>query len=361
MSNERTILIRVDASAKIGIGHLMRCIALAQALKKKDYNVIFVSRKLDFASEDILSRHDFNLELLEDDIDENKDGDLTSQIAQNHGARCIMVDHYGLQEDFRTLLKNKGFHLLVVDDILKQSRITADIILNQNIGAQSLEPVYRKIAPEAKAFLLGEKYVMFRSEILSRGESIRFLRTRKLEVLQQKKRNPNILVTFGGTDSLGLSPRIIEVFKNIPSDLFQQIYVVLGSNVSSSVLTATKTAMRNFPVVNLFINPDMAALMEDADVAVTAGGSTVYELAFMGVAQVILKIAENQDLVCRSFAQKKSAQVLFSPIKKEDLSKAILDLLHNRDLISGYSRMNMDIVDGMGVDRVIDSIASYLD
>jgi UDP-2,4-diacetamido-2,4,6-trideoxy-beta-L-altropyranose hydrolase len=360
MNNEKTFLVRVDASAKIGIGHLMRCIALTQALKKKGYNAIFVSRKLDLASEDILSRYDLNLELLENDIDENQDADLTSRIAQNHGARCIMVDHYGLHEGFRTTLKNKGFHLFVVDDIPKQSRITADVILNQNIGSQSLEPVYKKIAPDAKALLLGEKYVMFREDILSRGESVRFLRSRKLEVLQQRKRNPNILVTFGGTDSMGLSPRIIEVLKDIPSDLFQQIYVALGSNVSSSVLTATKTAIRDLPAADLFINPDIAALMEDADVAVTAGGSTVYELAFMGVAQVILKIAENQDLVCRYFAQNKSAQVLFSPIKKEDLTKAILDLLHNRDLISEYSRMNMDIIDGMGVDRVIDGIVSYL-
>jgi UDP-2,4-diacetamido-2,4,6-trideoxy-beta-L-altropyranose hydrolase len=360
MENEKTILMRVDASSKIGIGHLMRCLALAQALKKRGFNAEFVSRKLDLTSDNVLTNHDFPLELLENEIDEEKDAALTSEIAQNHGARCVIVDHYGLQEHFRTVLKNKGFRLLVVDDMAKQTRITADIILNQNFGAQSLESVYKTIAPEAKVFLLGEKYVMLREEILSRGESSRFLRSRKLEVLLQKKRNPNILVTFGGTDALGISPRIIQILKEIPPSLYQQIYVALGSNTPSSVLSATKAAMRDFSPANLFINPDMAGIMEDADIAVTAGGSTVYELAFMGVAPVILKVAENQEIICRSFTQKKSAQVLFYPIKKEDLIKAILDLLQNRDLISEYSRINMDIIDGKGADRVIDGVISYL-
>lgn len=361
MENEKTVIIRVDASLKIGIGHLMRCLALAQALKKRGFIAEFVCKKLDLTSDNILSNHDFLLELLEDDIDEEKDADLTCEIAGKHGARCVIVDHYGLQERFRTFLKNKGFHLLIVDDIANQSQITGDIILNQNFGAQSLESVYKKIAPGAKALLLGKKYVMFRESIIKRGESARFQRSRKIDLLLQKKRNPNILMTFGGTDALGLSPRIVQVFKDIPSDLYQQIYVVLGANASSSVLSATKAAIRDFAPANLFINPDMAGIMEDADIAVTAGGSTIYELAFMGVAPVILKVAENQDLVCRSFAQTKSAKVLFSPIKKDDVKNALLEILQNRDLISGYSQINMDLIDGKGVERVVDGIISYLD
>ncbi|MBN1900073.1 UDP-2,4-diacetamido-2,4,6-trideoxy-beta-L-altropyranose hydrolase, partial [Candidatus Sumerlaeota bacterium] len=316
MNNEKTIIIRTDASSKMGIGHLMRCVALAQALKKRDYSAVFVSRKLDGTCEDILSNFDFIPEFLEDGVDEERDAALTSEIAENHDARCVMVDHYGLQERFRTFLVNKGLRLFVVDDLPKQSRISADVILNQNFGAQSLEPVYKKIAPETRTFLLGEKYVMFRQDILTRGESARFLRPRKLEALLQNKRNPNILVTFGGTDALGISPHIIQVLKEIPPDLFQQIYVVMGSNTASSVFSATKAAMRDFSPANLFINPDMAGIMEDADIAITCGGSTVYELAFMGVAPIILKVAENQEILCKAFSRKKTARVLFYPIKK---------------------------------------------
>ena len=360
MQKGDSLVIRTDASSKIGIGHLMRCLALAQALARKGLNVIFISGKEDLSASHILLQYGFSPHLIENNIEQERDAELTCEIAARYQSRLIVIDHYKLQELFRTRVKSRGFYLLVIDDIADQDRITADLILNQNFGAESLLSRYKEITPLANDYLLGECYVMFREEILNQGKNIRISREHHLQQLIGNKRNPNILVTFGGSDPLGLTPQTISILKEIPSSLYHRILIVLGANAPIFTKEAAQKEIQDLPSAEVFINPKISELMGEADIAITAGGSTIYELAFLGVAPVIIRVAENQNRVCQNFARKGSAIVLFDPKDMKTLKKSILHLLSNVALISEYARTNMKLIDGKGVDRVVEHILNMV-
>jgi len=356
-----SIIIRADASSQIGLGHLMRCVALAQDLEQKGYHPIFVCRPLDNIAPRILSSFSFSPLLMDDNIDESRDSERTVGFAKEFGAGLVILDHYDLQEGYRKNLKDAGLSLFLLDDNPIAGHITADIILNQNIGSGSLESRYKAISPSARFLFLGEKYAMFRKDIKEKGIIARARRPERLRQLGENRAKPNLMVCFGGTDSLKMTPGIVRILASIPQDLFHEIFIILGPHTSQEMKEQTGIASRNLPQARMYVHPDISELMSRTDIAITAGGSMAQELAFFGVAPVIVRMAENQDIICKGFQERNSASVIWNPHDRESIQQKIIDLLSDGNTISHYCFRNMQLFDEKGTDRIMENIRAYLD
>lgn len=349
--------MRCDASSLIGMGHLMRCLALAQALRRNGFTPVFLVKKYDGVAGEILARYQFTPIFLPDDLDEIQDAEAVRKTAEEQGAALVILDHYGMGESFRITIRRAGFPLLVIDDLAEAEIISADAILNQNMGASALCDRYHHIAPVAGIFLLGERYSMFREDILEKGERSRRERKARLDEIASGGRKPDILITFGGSDVRGLTPLAMEQLK-VYHELYHEVFVACGPGISKGMLWKSICALvRDIPRMSVLSQPDLSELMGSVDIAITAGGSTAQELAYSGVAMIIIQVAENQRIICSGFQEKRLARVLEAkPCLEENLSSAIGSLLRNPQEIRAFAEGGMQTFDGDGCTRIIHAL-----
>ena len=280
-----TLLIRADASLSIGTGHIMRMIALGQAWQAQGGEVHFLCAEITPALEQRLASEGFHLLRIDATLGSQEDLSETMHLiaetlhADRQNAR-VVLDGYHFGSDYQLGIKAAGFKLLVVDDYGHADFYHADWVLNQNISAR--EELYAKRSPDTK-LLQGPKFALLRREFLKyRGWQ------RQIPEIARK-----VLVTLGGADPDNVTGKVIEAL--VPLDIEVKV-VVGGSNPHLLELQQAVVSLRTQPAkIELVQNPtDMPGLMAWADLAIAAGGSTAWELAFMGLPFFTIILAENQ-------------------------------------------------------------------
>lgn len=274
------LLIRADASSQIGTGHVMRCLALAQAWQDRGGQCIFVMATIAPAIEKRLQSENIEVIKIETDLGSAEDAEKTITLAQQVGASWVVVDGYHFSGLYQKRLKDADLKILFIDDYGHAEHYWADIVLNQNVYAH--EELYQHREAYTQ-LLLGTNYVLLRREFLEWQQW-----SREIPEIAQK-----ILVTLGGADPENVTLKVIEALKKLDNQDLEVIVVVGGSNPHYAILEeATKNT--KFPM-NLRQNvTNMPELMAWADIAITAGGSTCWELAFMGLPSLVIILAENQ-------------------------------------------------------------------
>ena len=180
----------------------------------------------------------------------------------------------------KSTIKLKGFRLLCIDDYGHAAQYCADVILNQNLSADI--SLYPNCFPNTR-FLLGPRYALLRKEFICYKNWPRVIPS------VAKK----VLVTMGGTDQDNCTLRIVHALNKISiPDL--EVAVLLGpaNEHKSEIENALKISPFNGKLLVSLDN--MAEAMAWADVAIAAGGSTSWELAFMGLPSLLVILAENQ-------------------------------------------------------------------
>jgi len=154
------IAFRVDASADIGIGHLMRCLALSEELSKRGHSCFFVSKT---DNDEFISKIEKNNEFFQIDSTADLEEDAGSLIkfSNEKNIDWIITDHYGIDTDYIKNIKGNDIKVLSVDDT-SQIHYFSDVVLNQNIGSEKLKYSSEK---DTK-FLLGPKYAILRDQLL---------------------------------------------------------------------------------------------------------------------------------------------------------------------------------------------------
>lgn len=266
------VLVRADASTSIGTGHVMRCLTLARALSERGAAVTFVSCELDGSLRErvLAAGHD----LVEVHGAPGGAGDVSACSERAREATAIVVDGYGFDAAYRRALRAAGLPVLALDDLVA-GPLEADLVLNPSPDAS--EAAYRA-AGERAELLLGPRFALVRVEVLAHRESTSV--------------GDGVLVTFGGSDPLGLTVPVAEALRRaLPSVV---LWVVLGGSVREP--SAIERALRvidgpTFVVRNL---PDLGDAIARSRIAVSAAGSTMYELAALGRPSVLVVVAENQ-------------------------------------------------------------------
>jgi UDP-2,4-diacetamido-2,4,6-trideoxy-beta-L-altropyranose hydrolase len=333
------VLIRADANAQMGTGHLMRCLALAQAWQSQGGEAIFVTV---CDSEGLLQRirgEGFQVVELQKTYPDPDEWDATSRVLAAYPEAWVVLDGYHFDPAYQRRVKKTGHSLLVIDDMAHLDHYYADVVLNQNIHAAQLdyscEPYTR--------LLLGTEYVLLRREFWSWREW-----EREIPDVARK-----VLVTLGGGDPDNQTLKVIRALQEVDVEGLEAVVVVGGSNPHWEELNS---AARVVPGVRLVRNvSNMPELMAWADVAITAGGSTCWETAFMGLPNLVLILVENQREVAEALDNYGLGLSLgwHKKIRVSSLAKTLKQVMYDSARRAKMSEKGKYLVDGAGIERII--------
>lgn len=265
--------IRCDAGAKTGVGHLVRCVALAEELVARGTSVQFLSDlgDLPWAEQQLLGRglpwHP-------------APGDSAGLVAEADrlGLDAVVLDSYLLTPDHGTALRSSGRRVLaVVDgDLLGQQ---ADIYVDQNLDAELLTPAL----PVGAVRLAGLDYALLRSAV----RSLRPAAPRSAE----SGRTPRVVCFFGGTDAYRAAPVLSRLLIRTGAP-FDAVVIGADENLRAELHAVTPGPGQRLEVVSP--TDELPKLLADADLAVSASGTSTWELLCLGLPAALVWVVENQ-------------------------------------------------------------------
>lgn len=337
------LFIRADANSQIGTGHLMRCLALAQAWQLHRGAIKFITACDNERLRQRLLDEGFQVITLDKPYRECNDLHATLQLLGPHSGACIVVDGYHFDSTYYSLIREAGYKLLAIDDMAHLDHYDVDLLLNQNINAEELSYNCRADTD----LLLGTRYSLLRSEFLT-------WQSWKREIPKIAKR---ILLTLGGSDSENVTPMIIRVLQRL-NEPNLEVKVIVGSANPHLNALSRLVASSNDDIQLLASIKKMSELMAWADMAISAGGSTCWELAFMGLPNLIIIQAENQEGIAEGLQNKGVALNLgwYTTVTETALERSVVDLMYNTAKRQKMSQQGRRLVDGNGRTRVVTAL-----
>lgn len=342
------VLIRTDASVKIGSGHLMRCLTLADQLAGKGADVAFVCRDLPGGMFDLLQARGYRgarFSLVEErDGFQQADAEETIRAARSlfpDGFDWLIVDHYQLDVLWERVLRLQAKKIMVIDDIANRQH-ECDLLLDQNY--ESTER-YRKLVPGKCRLLLGPNFALLRPEYAAYRKLIK---SRNREVRR-------VLVFFGGSDDRNITGLSLEALSQRElRDL--DVDVVIGANYRHREKLESQVAERPKAII-YGPRPHLADLMAHADLAIGAGGVTNWERMCLGLPSLVVTIADNQVPISKILDNEGAIRLVgdSEDITTEKILCAIVDEIKMHQRLQ-RSEIALKKCDGMGARRVIDAL-----
>lgn len=337
------IVFRVDSSVDIGSGHYMRCLALASRLKKKA-EIFFVSRNLNGSLNSLAKKYGKLIELPKTQckqelsayerwltVTSEIDAAQTKEVISYLSADCLIVDHYALGESWEKIMRPYVKKIMVIDDLANRKH-DCDILLDQNYY-MDMHDRYTGLIPKHCRLLVGPAFALLRDGFYQIRKKRR-VRTGEIK---------NILVFFGGVDAVNETFKTLKAIENLKRrDI--QVNVVVGKNnlLKNEIeqFCAAKDNMKFFCQIDY-----MAQLMNEADLAIGAGGSTVWERCYLDLPSIVISVAQNQVQICEDCAKLNFIFYLgsFDRVTVNNIEKAILKMMDRRvysSYLSSIQQMN---------------------
>jgi UDP-2,4-diacetamido-2,4,6-trideoxy-beta-L-altropyranose hydrolase len=341
-----TWIFRCDGSPSLGMGHVRRCLVLGSALMGLGMTVCFVIREVPMEILQIIKEEGFAVERIpgptssKEPVLANDDRVCTEVVARKYGAWGVLIDHYGLPEEYFLSLRELGMRVAVIDDLGDRDLMSADWILNQNLGQPS-HP-YR-VRPDCIT-LLGPTYALLRPEFAS---------TRHLLSRAFTRRDRRVLVTLGGGDTVSLCSQIVSALNLVSWPL--EVRCVFGiSNPLPPRFSKDLTTSRH--TIQILQNiRNMGEQMAWADLSINAGGSTCWELCCLGLPMIVLLTSPDQRFNGPALEKNGCALSLGEWNEKtgnEMLADSVKRLLENPERRAAMSSRARELVDGQGAARV---------
>ncbi len=344
----RVFLIRADGNSMIGMGHLMRCLTVASSLRTMltgEERVLFVCADDDSA--EAVRERGFEAASLGGDY-----RDLAAELpafrrlaeglresSEGQVQLVILADSYYLTDDYCSVLQDLGT-LFCLDDLQKHA-FPADGVINYNVFADPA--VYENLYHDKETDLyLGGAYVPVREEFTGAGYV-------PAETVH------NVLITTGGGDTPDVAGKVLRAL--LP-DAEEDIRFRVVAGRFNPNLPGLKALAEEYEQVDLLFDvKNIAELREDCDLAITAGGTTVYELAAIGVPLICLSYAENQEGLTEYIGEKEIAgyagafhlDEAGTVARVEELFK---ELVADADLRRTYFDRERALIDGQGARRI---------
>lgn len=348
------LAFRVDAATIIGSGHVMRCLALAQALKLCGHECIFVCRLHSGHLNEHIAALGFQVISLpaanepEMFIDTwlgcswQEDAQQTLSALQNMPIDWLVVDHYAIDQQWENIFACSKLKLLVIDDLANR-RHQASLLLNQNLGAQTSD--YSGTVSHECLLCLGPDYALLRYEF-------RHWRAKSLSLrLNQPTQLNRLLISFGGTDPHNATGKTLMRLSHTDLPLHTQIRVLLSQRAPA--YTQVKTQLKNLPwrVELLSDVNNMAVLMSESDLCIGAAGGSSWERACLGLPSLLTAIADNQHSALKHLTEHQAA--LAFNLNDTSLVEQIHQVLQQPTILTECAKQSSQLCDGMGCQRVI--------
>jgi len=346
----KDLVIRADAMRQAGTGHVMRCLALAQAWRNQGGKVTFISHCESDALKERIQGEGFGFIALDNICPDSYDLTKTLSILKNESSNqknWLVLDGYYFTPEYQKAIRKEGICLLVIDDMNHLPHYHADILLNQNIHA----PDIKYCCDKDTTLLLGTRYVLLRREFLKYRDYKRLV----------SNRAKNILVTLGGSDPDNVTLKIIEALKLLDEPDIMVRIIIGPANLHQETL---RKSIVSAPFsVELLINPpDMPALMAWADLALSAGGSTCWELAFFRLPNIILYCADNQKPISEKLHEYGVGLNLgwHTELSSNSIAVAINQIITNQAIRTKMIENADGLVDGRGAVRICQALEKKL-
>lgn len=347
----KAVIFRVDGSLRLGMGHIMRCCAFAERLRDLDVKSVFLTKKCEAQIENVIRASGFYLETMQNKFSAKEDVNYTKSIADHYMADMIVTDichtqalghldeflqyHLGLSSDF--------FTLCIAGSTLVN--VPCHLVLSPYFRVE-----YSEIGSnEFSVVLLGPSYFIFRRQFVEIAELNRDI----------DRNARKLLITVGGSDELGFTNKIVKAIIMLPNkDL--QIKIVIGPGFPKGTKHELERLLGNYDGERTFLDntSDLAREMFWADLAITGDGLTKYETAVTGTPSIMISRFDSEQEMSRQFSQ---TGVNFyagdgALVAIESLSMTIADLLGDYDSRENMSHTGKKIIDGMGLERIIEKI-----
>lgn len=338
------ILFRTDGNTKIGIGHIMRCLSIADAFRRSGKESMFVLA--DKSMQNTISTRKYKTFVLDTNY-QYMDGELEKlrPFIKNLAPDMFIVDSYFVTKQYLESLKNM-VQLIYIDD-LAAFPYPVDFLVNYNVYGKDInyKSIYFKEAVSYPATLLGVKYAPIREGFKNIPPKV------------QNKKCRNILISTGGSDLLHLA---VDFIRNaIVKDDTKQYHLVIGiMNPDKAEIYQLAEKISNLHVH--FNVREMEKFISSCDLAVTAAGSTMYEICACGVPMITYVVADNQILGSEAF-ERMGLAISCGDIRREnEPGKKIYNRIQK--LSEDYKqRVNMgkrmqELIDGCGADRIVSEL-----
>jgi UDP-2,4-diacetamido-2,4,6-trideoxy-beta-L-altropyranose hydrolase len=358
-----SVLIRADASLRIGSGHVMRCLALADALRARGWPSRFVCRAHDghLAEKIRAAGHAITLLPIEvrapgDDagasvhagwLGSEWQRDAAQTLAAIGGERVpwLVADHYALDARWEAALRPFCARLLVIDDLADRPH-ACDLLLDQNLGRVATD--YARLLPAGTATLIGPKFALLRPEFAARREQS--LERRRASGLRR------ILVGMGGADADNATARVLSALDVYPLPDDCRIVVALGAlSPWREQLQAQAERMRHPCTIRCDV-ADMAALMAESDLAIGAAGGSAWERCCLGLPAIVVVLADNQRNGARALAATGAAAMIASVTDMADGLAPLLRALQADERRMAMSSAASKLADGQGIGRLCEAM-----
>lgn len=336
------VWIRADAGKEIGMGHVMRCLSIALALQERGQEVLFVLA--DDGAAGLLTEKGQAYTVLHTDYDRMEEElSLLLPMLEEKRPDMFLADSYFVTPAYLEQV-GKYTKTAYLDDTFPFP-CPADVVINYNIYGGKL-PYREKALPGNKEFLLGCDYVPLRKEFGQKAYRV-------------NEQAENVLITTGGSDRYNLACRILEETLSCGETGSLCYHVVSGAfNVNHAKL---QKMADEHPNVLLYRNVgNMAELMERCDIAISAGGSTMYELCAVGVPVICFSFVDNQEKIVETFVEKElvcyGGNYLTEGNQMPARIAEAVRYLKDFGRRQVYSNRVKKLVDGAGADRIAEKL-----
>lgn len=340
------IAIRADANADVATGHIMRCITIAKQLQKKGKKVLFFTA--DEYPCEMLMQNDMEYVCLHTSWNQMEEElPILCRELQKYGCSKLLADSYQVTENYFDCLK-KFCKLIYIDDCFT-ALYPVDLVINYN--AYHLRFPYEEAYKGKAKLLLGTAYVPLREEF-------------QTSLREPSSKSPgadkHILISSGGGDVYNALCGILIKAVNKEELSHSIFHVVVGSfnkNAGQLALLAKK-----HPNILLHYNvSNMAGLMQQCQIAVSAAGTMLFELCAMQLPTVFYVCADNQQYDSDFFAREN--RMLFSGDIRQNRETCIDNILKNMILLLKDENLQQqmkqkmhEVTDGKGAERIADEI-----
>lgn len=346
--HDRSLVLRADASTTSGTGHMMRVLALAQAWRDHGGRGRWLVADGPRALLTRIEREGIAIQPLSTGLGADADAACVRDALIRDPSAIAVVDGDGFDAAYLDVLADVGRRVLLIDDMAERPRYPVGFVLNQNAHADRAQ--YPADSPSR--FLLGLRYVLLRREFVAPPPP------RTIPTVAR-----HLLVTFGGADPTQMTVRTIGALQRLPAAIRRSlaVRVIVGAANPEATAIASKIGELDDSIdveVKRAVS-DMPSEMAWADLAVTSGGSTVWELARTGCPSLVVETVPVERLLATGLARAGLFALLGAEAGLDE--KAIADEIAARAEDTAWraemSALGGQLVDGDGARRVIEVLS----
>ncbi|GAB3712572.1 UDP-2,4-diacetamido-2,4,6-trideoxy-beta-L-altropyranose hydrolase [Spirosoma flavus] len=278
----KQLIFRADGNAQIGMGHVMRCLALA-AMLKSDFSMQFAIVEPESEISTLIKKAGLSVFALPPD--ENQ----TAFLAQIQPESIVVLDGYSFDKPFQRAIRERAKKLVFIDDLISGHQVV-DVLVNHAGGVTSQE----YDAEAYTQFCLGPHYALLRPE---------FLRS---EGFGTSPENGPVFVSLGGADPQNVSLTVLEAIQQANADL--PVHLVLGPfHPNHPSIEAFQNQLPNLKILQNLTASQMVDEIQKCRLAITACSTISYEVCAVNRPLIAIVTAENQDRLARFLSEEKLA------------------------------------------------------